>query len=380
MESCGRDDDDDDDDDDLYALSRQSVARTSARARVRARMSRSPSRSWARSLALLALLPARLPPLRDWTTRRHVRGLVAVVPLPHERAMSVAIAGRRRRRARDPLVRALVQRTRMAAPFGPGSWPERFSVPEPGDDPVFGWTDAVVFSATVRIDPNRAELAPETPPPRRERHRARVRRVVRALSAPRIPLSRRHERATHPNLFHLLAPSPLRTRRYPDSFCCGAYHEAAIVLDVEHATSGASAMHCPWMLVDSDRSMIAGREVLGFRRNSATSRSESTARTSPTRRSTPPPRSARARVRQSDAWWCDVGRNVRYCIGHAVVGQQHDFPGSPQRFPQRANLASAASGTSRRARRRVPRQQTATVTVRLRRKRERGCHVANFGR
>lgn len=36
------------------------------------------------------------------------------------------------------------------------------------------------------------------------------------------------------------------------------------MLDVEHATSGASAMHCPWMLVDSDRSMIAGREVLGF--------------------------------------------------------------------------------------------------------------------
>ena len=36
------------------------------------------------------------------------------------------------------------------------------------------------------------------------------------------------------------------------------------MLDVTHEPSGASAMHCPWMLVDSDRSMIAGREVLGF--------------------------------------------------------------------------------------------------------------------
>jgi hypothetical protein len=36
------------------------------------------------------------------------------------------------------------------------------------------------------------------------------------------------------------------------------------VLDVTHVPSGKRAFHCPWMLVDSDRSMIAGREVLGF--------------------------------------------------------------------------------------------------------------------
>ena len=50
--------------------------------------------------------------------------------------------------------------------------------------------------------------------------------------------------------------------RYPDSFCCGPYHEAAILLNVEH--KGHEALHCPWMLVDSDRSLIAGREALGF--------------------------------------------------------------------------------------------------------------------
>lgn len=36
------------------------------------------------------------------------------------------------------------------------------------------------------------------------------------------------------------------------------------MLDVTHVPSGKRAYHCPWMLVDSDRSMIAGREVLGF--------------------------------------------------------------------------------------------------------------------
>ena len=36
------------------------------------------------------------------------------------------------------------------------------------------------------------------------------------------------------------------------------------MLDVTHVPSGKRASHCPWMLVDSDRSMIAGREVLGF--------------------------------------------------------------------------------------------------------------------
>ena len=36
------------------------------------------------------------------------------------------------------------------------------------------------------------------------------------------------------------------------------------MLDVTHVPSGKRAYHCPWMLVDSDRSMIAGREILGF--------------------------------------------------------------------------------------------------------------------
>lgn len=56
-------------------------------------------------------------------------------------------------------------------------------------------------------------------------------------------------------------PLPLAFR-YPDSYCCGPYHESAILLTVEH--NGKTALHCPWMLVDSDRALIAGREILGF--------------------------------------------------------------------------------------------------------------------
>ena len=118
----------------------------------------SPSRGWARSLALLALLCA-FPRVAAASDSPPVGTSEDSLPVPLPTSVrcpwlsrGVVDAARE-----SPLVRALVQRTRMAAPFGPGSWPERFTVPEPGDGPVFGWTDAVVFSATVRIDPKRTE-------------------------------------------------------------------------------------------------------------------------------------------------------------------------------------------------------------------------------
>ena len=56
----------------------------------------------------------------------------------------------------NPLVRAVVQRTRMAAPFGLGSWPRPFVVPSEDDEPRFGWTRAIILVADVRVDPERA--------------------------------------------------------------------------------------------------------------------------------------------------------------------------------------------------------------------------------
>ena len=179
MESCGRDDDDDDDDDDLYALSRQSVARTSARARACPHV--------ALALPQLGAFPRapRASPLRGrrrfrLTTRRHVRGLAAVPP-PHERAMSVAIAGRRRRRAREPPG----PRARAAHAHGGALRPRQlaraFLRARARRRPRLRLDRR---GRLLRHRPHRSEarrgLAPETPPPRRERHRARVRRVVRA--------------------------------------------------------------------------------------------------------------------------------------------------------------------------------------------------------
>ena len=54
---------------------------------------------------------------------------------------------------RNPLLKAMVQRTRMAAPFGPGSWPNPIRIDEEEGEPQqFGWTGVVMLSATVRID------------------------------------------------------------------------------------------------------------------------------------------------------------------------------------------------------------------------------------
>jgi hypothetical protein len=58
----------------------------------------------------------------------------------------------------SPLVRAVVSRTRMAAPFGPGSWPDRLELAGDAEETKkYGWTDAAVFSLVVRVDPAKAQ-------------------------------------------------------------------------------------------------------------------------------------------------------------------------------------------------------------------------------
>ncbi len=49
---------------------------------------------------------------------------------------------------------------------------------------------------------------------------------------------------------------------YPNSMCCGPYHEAAILLLVMH--EGTPKLHCPWMLVDDDIALVMGREFMGY--------------------------------------------------------------------------------------------------------------------
>ena len=209
--------DDDDEEDNLYAVSHQSEARTSARARVRryvlsvvlsrlGAFHRAPGAPGASPV--LGCCRARL------YTRRHVQGLVAV-PLPTSARCPWISRGVVDAAQESPLVRALVQRTRMAAPFGPGSWPERFTVPEPGDD-VFGWTDAVIFSATVRIDPDRAKSWLPRPLLRVANDTARV--FVAWYERLERQESRSHDDTSAPhtnNHFHLLAPDPLRTAQVP---------------------------------------------------------------------------------------------------------------------------------------------------------------------
>jgi len=138
----------------------------------------------------------------------------------------------------NPLTKALIESTRMSHPFGPGARDERFEVqaeaPDNGGgseeigDRKFGWKDAVILAATVKIDPAAADAW---------------------LPKPVLNISDVDEAIVF-------------IAWYPDSFCCGAYHEAALLLKV--TVDGRRALHCPWMLVDSDTSMIAGREILGF--------------------------------------------------------------------------------------------------------------------
>ena len=129
----------------------------------------------------------------------------------------------------NPLTKALIERTRMSHPFGPGARDEAFKVAsEENKDKKFGWENAVVLAATVKIDRAAADAW---------------------LPKPALNISDVDE-------------AILFVAWYRDSFCCGAYHEAALLLKV--TVDGRRALHCPWMLVDSDVALIAGREILGF--------------------------------------------------------------------------------------------------------------------
>ncbi len=67
-------------------------------------------------------------------------------------------------------------------------------------------------------------------------------------------------------------PFPLRLARpatatvfiadYPQTTFGSVYHEAAILLHVKFF--GIPLVYCPWMIVDDDRALILGREMLGY--------------------------------------------------------------------------------------------------------------------
>ena len=77
------------------------------------------------------------------------------IPLPADARCPLTSDGVVPAARANPLVRAVVQRTRMAAPFGP-SWPRPFVVPSEDDEPRFGWRGAIILVADVRVDPERA--------------------------------------------------------------------------------------------------------------------------------------------------------------------------------------------------------------------------------
>lgn len=52
------------------------------------------------------------------------------------------------------------------------------------------------------------------------------------------------------------------TAYFPHTSFGSVYREAGLFLHVEHR--GVRAVHCPWMIVDDDVALIAGRELLGY--------------------------------------------------------------------------------------------------------------------
>ncbi len=49
---------------------------------------------------------------------------------------------------------------------------------------------------------------------------------------------------------------------FPDNVYTGAYHEAGLFVHVQ--TWRGDGIYCPWMILDDDRAMILGRELLGY--------------------------------------------------------------------------------------------------------------------
>ena len=111
------------------------------------------------------------PPQQQQQQQQQQRELAIQLPTelyPRCPWLSEGVVGAARK---SPLIRTLVRRTRLAAPFGPGTWPEpfRLSVDKTKEDKKnddgsgglhnnnrkqqqFGWKGAIVLSATVRID------------------------------------------------------------------------------------------------------------------------------------------------------------------------------------------------------------------------------------
>ena len=49
---------------------------------------------------------------------------------------------------------------------------------------------------------------------------------------------------------------------FPDNVYTGAYHEAGLFVHIEAGRT--YGIFCPWMILDDDRAMIIGRELLGY--------------------------------------------------------------------------------------------------------------------
>ena len=67
-----------------------------------------------------------------------------------------------------------------------------------------------------------------------------------------------------PRPLRLAEPGRARvfTGYFPTNTFGSVYHEAGIFVDVMHGRS--RAIYCPWMIVDDDVALIAGRELLGY--------------------------------------------------------------------------------------------------------------------
>jgi acetoacetate decarboxylase len=49
---------------------------------------------------------------------------------------------------------------------------------------------------------------------------------------------------------------------FPDNVYTGAYHEAGLFVHIK--AGRGTGIYCPWMILDDDRAMILGREMLGY--------------------------------------------------------------------------------------------------------------------
>ncbi|KAF1027911.1 acetoacetate decarboxylase family protein [Acinetobacter sp.] len=49
---------------------------------------------------------------------------------------------------------------------------------------------------------------------------------------------------------------------FPDNVYTGAYHEAGLFVHIQ--VGNRTGVFCPWMILDDDRAMIIGRELLGY--------------------------------------------------------------------------------------------------------------------